>query len=803
MSSATPELGSLVVRAGAGAGKTTRLVQQVLDVAKNHQQNHGRYPSLMLTTFTRKATQELRERLMLKAVELGDESLLEYLSGPQLHVSTIHGVLSVFLKRFGHLAGLDNAFQMVSPAVTQRMAKSVLRKQVLESEEASDLVSVFGFHRLTHLLIQLSGKLYEHPSLSPSSLTDMEWTWRQLWKQFFDESEPRPGQMLSETDNEKYIDYINTLMQIQKDLAQAESASQELLDRCLQRLPSKPRFNSKNPQIAKHKDDELKAVVEDLKKLAGLPEMNPEHWPQLASWYEKLHAVASSFRQNWYEAKLEKAMLDSDDLESFSLHVLQNFTALAEAFSQDTDYWLIDEYQDTSPLQVQVLQALSHGRSQFIVGDPQQSIYLFRGSDVSVFSNQEQKMKDGAGRFEQLSRNWRSQPELLEFFNALFGAMGSAFEPMLPRAEISEPEKVVATLAVTSAEDLEEQPQSQNQAIAQHIESLIEAGSDFDQICVLARTNAQLKDVAKFLKQRGFPTHLHASGGFFKRREIIDAMALLKFLVNPLDNKTLLILLRSPWLRIDDQSLAEWTLSWKGAYWPQLKEEQSEHPVVQALCSALSRGEKSGLVWVFEECLMELGLFDFCRYQDATGRRESNLWKLLHTLKEEEKRPGFSYLKFISGSNMSSEGEEFESESDAIASLEPNHIQLMTVHASKGLQFEHVILPGLEKGARPTRSKTVEVDTLNQLWSAPLPVGANDEWSGTPIDLLGKRLQKQREQEESLRVFYVAATRAKSSIFMSWNEGKVKPESWAKLVPFATDEETTHRLEKFSVRVLR
>jgi ATP-dependent helicase/nuclease subunit A len=803
MSSPASELTSLVVRAGAGAGKTTRLVSQVLMVATDHYAATKTYPNLMLTTFTRKATGELRERLMLEAVKKKDESLLEYLSGPQLHVSTIHGVLSVFLKRFGHLAGLDNAFQMVSPAHTQRLAKSILRKLVLESDQASELVTASGFNKLCKLLMTLSGQLFENSSLQPCSVETMAEVWKTHWAKFADEAVPELRGLLAETDNEKYTEYIQIVLQVIEDFQSEQQPTSELLQRGLARLPSKPRINAKNPAIGKDKDNQLKEIVNELKKTAALPEMDPKHWNQLAKWYEQLHAVATDFQQKWYEAKLEKAMLDSDDLESFTLHILKKHPELGEAFSEETDYWLIDEYQDTSPLQVRILDALSRGRSQFIVGDPQQSIYLFRGSDVSVFRAQEQRMLAGEGKLDRLEQNWRSKPELLEFFNSLFTSMGESFAAMLPREAVTDPKQIVATVAVTSDSDFEAEPKSQLCSIARHIASKLEDGARYDQICILARTNAQLKEVAKYLKGKGFPTHLHASGGFFGRREILDALSLLKFLVNPLDNKNLVALLRTPWMRVDDQTLSEWVLPLKGAYWPQLKASQPENNVVVKLSEALEMTETTGLVWVFEDLLMSLGLFDFCRFQDATGRRESNLWKLLHALKEEEKMPGFSYLNFIAGASLSDEGEEFESESDAIASLEPNHIQLMTVHASKGLQFEHVILPGLEKGSRPPRSKIVEVDNDRAVWSAPMPVGENDEWSGSPVDLEGKRAQKQMELEESLRVFYVAATRAKTSIFMSWNEGKVKPDSWAARVPFATDEDKVLSFEKFSIEILR
>src|ERR1700712_3645685 len=101
VSGPSPQLNLEIVRAGAGAGKTTRLTRQVLDVVAEFLRTEKRFPHLVVTTFTRKATQELRERLMLEAVSHGDFALLEYVSSKShLSISTIHGVLSLFLSRF-------------------------------------------------------------------------------------------------------------------------------------------------------------------------------------------------------------------------------------------------------------------------------------------------------------------------------------------------------------------------------------------------------------------------------------------------------------------------------------------------------------------------------------------------------------------------------------------------------------------------------------------------------------------------------------------------------------------------------
>lgn len=104
MSSAPFELNHQIVRAGAGAGKTTTLTKTVMETALSFDHSQGRFPRIVVTTFTRKATQELRERLVAGAVATGRNDFLDYVSSrSNLHISTIHGVLSLFLRRYGHL----------------------------------------------------------------------------------------------------------------------------------------------------------------------------------------------------------------------------------------------------------------------------------------------------------------------------------------------------------------------------------------------------------------------------------------------------------------------------------------------------------------------------------------------------------------------------------------------------------------------------------------------------------------------------------------------------------------------------
>ena len=129
MSSTAPESLNQFVRAGAGAGKTYSRTHQVLDVALDLQEKNGRLPRMIVTTFTRKATQELKERLLLLALEEEKyQGLVKFVNSPSLlHISTIHGVMDLFLKRYGLTIGLDPSYSLISESEAHRFAKKYIK----------------------------------------------------------------------------------------------------------------------------------------------------------------------------------------------------------------------------------------------------------------------------------------------------------------------------------------------------------------------------------------------------------------------------------------------------------------------------------------------------------------------------------------------------------------------------------------------------------------------------------------------------------------------------------------------------
>src|SRR5262249_24866453 len=156
-----------------------------------------------------------------------------------------------------------------------------------------------------------------------------------------------------------------------------------------------------------------------------------------------------------------------------------------------------------------------------------------------------------------------SEPCLLEFVNDFFRTYSGQFEPMQPRQQVDDRKMAARFISAPTSKE-------EDEGILTYIQTLLERGARFDDICILGRTHAHLSEIGAVLKGHGIPVQIHSPKGFWKRREVLAATALLKFLVNPHDNLTLLSLLRSPGFKVDDEKLIQFMESRPKSLWHSL-----------------------------------------------------------------------------------------------------------------------------------------------------------------------------------------------------------------------------------------
>ena len=546
------------------------------------------------------------------------------------------------------------------------------------------------------------------------------------------------------------------------------------------------------------------------------------HADHFVPLFEEFKAAAEKLFPLFLEKKKSSGLLNMEDLFLFSLVLLRDKPQIANFFSREWDYWLIDEYQDTSWMQEQIIKRITGFQNVFCVGDPGQSIYLFRSADPKVFQRREEALK---GDLKKRDTNYRSSPELVHFYNDFFPEE-EGFIKCKPREtssigkEDAEQSKSSQSLfresSVEKKEDAlkkankkpaiekedpsiyfltydrenKEKYSSQTlKALQFYIQKLKAKACSYSDIAILSRTNEDLDQIALFLRKQGFPLNLYSSKNFAQKRLIKDALFLLKFLSNPFDNTNLKALLRTPYFRLSDQELAN--SSWEHhqletamPFWSFIKNKLSEKPCISSLSLFLEEKKTKGLVKTFEKALMSSGLMEFSYFQDPTGSSEANLWKSLYLLNRECDSPLELFY------SLQEESQEEFDVAEAPSAEGGEALKMMTIHKSKGLEFEHVILMDSSMGLSSFRSQgsaktsLIYDETRNKMAFA-VPMGGREKRKvKSYAHKLYNRQKALENLEEKNRVFYVAFTRAKKSLSLFIPNSLPEKNSWLREASF-------------------
>lgn len=799
---------SVIIQAGAGAGKTTTLTKWFLDLCRDFKLKNNRYPKVVITTFTRKATQELRERLMLKAMEDNEPLILENLSRKsQVHISTIHGVLSMFLSRYSDRIGLGADFKLMDENQHQKIIKKILRTDIECDVDLLRLMDSYDLHQIQNVLIKYYESSFVDSEIKPVSVEfQMKIAFLTL-TQGISKIQKLIQRILSESPPENWVLFFSGYLDVHFDDLESLKAQWKKI-----REESKaPRFMSKNPPFAEVHKIELDEQLKKIDQLVKDPSSEDEYLKNLDEIHIVFARYATQFVQKLIQSKIQRQMITMSDLEFFSLKIIREFPEAARVFSAEWDYWMVDEYQDTSPLQVEILKGLIGPTSHFTVGDPQQSIYLFRGARTEVFSQKMSDLKIAGQDVLELMTNYRSRETILNFINYTFMKISNSFGEMAfsPKAWFERSPSFLKTPAVRrifSSKSLspDELLDEEVELALAEIQELIHSGQKPEKICVLSRKNSWLEKLAVRAYQVGVDVQIHSNSQFFERREIIEALSLLKIFVNPHDNKNLIVWLRTPWMGLTDQEIILWTQGSSISFWNNILSNSDiieKSQTFKFLFELFQKAKFHGVLACFKEALIQFQIFDYCFKLDPTGRREANLWKLVHWLADEEKKVGFNYISFIDRATSQLDLESGSEESDANPVLLPSRVHLMTIHASKGLQFDSVIFIGMGDAPQLSRSNLMTVSEASNCWSLSLI----DEESGQSQPSILARQEReifnQRELDENLRTLYVGLTRAISSISFI-QPRKIQKSSWQEILDFNNPHWDHSRNNNFEIEIV-
>ena len=391
-------------------------------------------------------------------------------------------------------------------------------------------------------------------------------------------------------------------------------------------------------------------------------------------------------------------------------------------------YIVVDEYQDTNNIQYEIINLIAAKyRNICVVGDEDQSIYAFRGANIENILNFEKDYPDAYTI--KLERNYRSTKRILDTANELIRNNKSSKGKKL-WTDGSEGEKIKIFNAKT--------PYDEAEFIVKEIKAKSKSGVDYKDMTILYRTNAQSRVLEEKLLEGNVPYKIYGGMQFFQRKEIKDILAYLNLLNNRNDNHNFYRIINVPKRSIGEKTLEKIAEIANERNIPMLDALQfvDETNIRGAVKNTLKdfynmiQGIYLGLdelsvKEVFDEVITKTKYFD--SIEDNKEDRVKNIEELLNSIIELEKRnPHISLADYLDMVSLTASTDEMEENE--------NFVKLMTIHSSKGLEFDYVFIAGMEDGLFPSCS-----------------------FESSEEDI-----------EEERRLCYVAVTRAKKELYISY-----------------------------------
>jgi DNA helicase-2/ATP-dependent DNA helicase PcrA len=435
-----------------------------------------------------------------------------------------------------------------------------------------------------------------------------------------------------------------------------------------------------------------------------------EYASRVASFYDQ--TVADVY--NLYQRRLFGSnAVDFDDMLMLTVDVLQRFPEARAKWAKAFRYVLVDEYQDTNHAQYVLLQLLAEEHQNLMaVGDPDQSIYAFRGADIRNIMEFERDFP--ATKVIPLEQNYRSTNSILHAANNVISHNRERKEKNL-WSDLGEGELV----RVVETED----EHSEARFVAVEIAARIEEGYSAREIAVVYRTNAQSRVLEDVLVRQGIAYQVIGGPRFYERAEIKDAIAYLQVIDNPFDAVSLMRIANRPRRGIGDTSIAR-LISYADGLGSSLWEALA-HPeqagvaaasgravtqfrtVMESLMATASDADVATIVEAVLDRTGYLEALEAERTIEASGRIE-NLEELIGVAREYDaaaEEPSLS--GFLQEISLYSDQDAIRDEDDG------GQVTLMTLHNAKGLEFRAVFMIGMEEGIFP-HARSIEENSLEE-----------------------------------------------------------------------------------------
>jgi ATP-dependent exoDNAse (exonuclease V) beta subunit len=820
-----------IISAGAGSGKTYRLTEEMVALLNPDNPNRVRANGIIATTFTNKAAAELQERVRTKLLEEGLIAEADELTNAL--IGTVHGLGVKLLKRFAFEAGVSPEVDIIADEDQQLMFNqslaSILTPKLIAAMEG--LAERLGLNKKDRYDWRIEVKRLTDIARSNA----METSTLQESKQksidtFFQLLNAKPTTLSLDDFNTQLLELLDATIQqliANDDSTKTTQRAVNTLKQFFNKLRNKGELNwhewAKIGKTAGGVGKKSREDAVELKEFVENMESNPAFQADIKTFISNLFDLSIGAIEEYETYKKRRGLIDYIDMEISVKRLLENET-VQEVLAEEVDLLMVDEFQDTSPIQLEIFWKLSQFAKYSIwVGDPKQSIYGFRGADPELMLAII-KETGGVKPEDIQKKSWRSRSDLVHAVNAIFVKAFPdlpmeqiALEPAPPKVKAKEPFQLDNALIHwhfqkdSPGKRMPGKPWMENCIAENSKTELLEKGVQVmprdggktrpvrpGDIAVLCRSNHECLSMAESLHRSGLKAAI-ARNGLLKTAESHLILACLKFVLNQADSLSIaeILLLAS---KKDIETIIEHRLDFLDKRESKYEKWANDDEFIERLHALRKEVLELSSTEILNLVIETLDLRRIIAGWGNLEQRFANVDALRrYALQYEENCNRLHTAASLGGfllwlSDLESNG--IDNQGSGAGS---DAVNVLTYHKSKGLEWEVVVCHSLEQNLRDDVwgvsivSENDTIDLNNILGNRWLRY-----WLNPFADQIGKtNLEKNINESdakkqatkaalaEEARLLYVGLTRARDYVIIpsrqykftkwlnrSWFEGK-------------------------------
>jgi ATP-dependent helicase/nuclease subunit A len=815
---------NFLVEAGAGSGKTTSLVERMVQLIYT---GTCSIDQIVAITFTRKAADELKIRFQSKLEEtwkvehnpeIKDRLSIALQNIEQCFLGTVHSFCAKLLRERPIEANLDLAFTELEGEEDKELVEEAwhLFLQNLQNEQSPLLEKINELGISARDLFENLCEMKEYP--------DVDWVNEKVAKpdllstyKSFMLIVKESISSIPEQEPDKGYDSLQTALLTANKKGRFIDTSKdkemismfELFDKKLK--PTYNRWDSKDD--AKFYEEKINDFLEKFIH------------PLLQTWKEYCHPMIVTFLHEAMETytvlKKDRSLLNFQDLLLITASLLKDNAEVRQYFQQKYRALLVDEFQDTDPIQAEIMFYLTSedpnelvwskckpkNGSLFVVGDPKQAIYRFRRADIDTYNHVKELIKLHGGEVLQLTMNFRTVDTVTTELNKVFSShlpkvetvFQAAYRPLHSfhkdeGSELSGIKKLTVPAEVSKKDDIIHTDAEQ---IATSIKQLVGQGYHARDFMVLTRYNDGIATYAKKIEDMGLPVSISGEVIIGEISEFQDMCFLLRTFVDPTDKVNLLATFKGIFFGISDAELYQWKIN--GGSFSLYSEIPDSLPegLKEKFALTLSKLRKYQK-WInnlsptvaIEKIMEDVGFYLLLIQNRNNNRTYKSLLQMLEALRRHEINGKTTYKQvfqlFMDMVYEKTTVLNLEEDADAV--------RVMNIHKAKGLEARIVFLAHPAKLVDPesflTKHIKREEDTSKGYFSFTMKKGFQLKDLAIPLNWAKHKEEELHYlQAEELRILYVASTRAEKSLIISSSAKNNHKNPWKTLFEIKNIEE--------------